>query len=76
MGGKEAVFFMVVTYKCPQCGAAMEFDGQSGQLHQKLSFLHDRTPPSLWAWASSCPPWLLARRFLVSYMMRARVMTP
>lgn len=24
---------MVVTYKCPQCGAAMEFDGQSGQLH-------------------------------------------
>ena len=24
---------MVVTYKCPQCGAVMEFDGQSGKLH-------------------------------------------
>lgn len=23
---------MVVTYKCPNCGAAMEFDGQSGKL--------------------------------------------
>ena len=23
---------MVVTYKCPSCGAAMEYDGQSGKL--------------------------------------------
>ena len=23
---------MVVTYKCPNCGAAMEFDGESGKL--------------------------------------------
>lgn len=24
---------MVVTYKCPNCGSAMEFDGESGKLH-------------------------------------------
>ena len=31
--GEEVTKSMVITYKCPNCGGAMEFDGQSGKLH-------------------------------------------